>query len=226
MLGPQEHHWRGDPAQSLNACLQLYIYIYIYIYLCLHLFINHCFIIHANCCYLQLKYISHRNMGEKEIWWHIFCLCNIAYNQNTTEKWTKGFILPFPKKTTSESQRTTEAYLLQLLLLMIIMSGFSISSELKLTKILGKIRTSFGEIDKQHFRFWLIVESLKEYGQNISKQHSCFLDFSKKFDFGHSGKMEQIFQHMVSQRNFYHYYDAIHQTWKLFCSLIPLAVLL
>ena len=39
-------------------------------------------------------------------------LCNAVYKLNTIEKWTKGWILSSPEK--SESQRTTEAYLLLL----------------------------------------------------------------------------------------------------------------
>ena len=37
-------------------------------------------------------------------------------------------------------------------------------------KFFGKIRTTFWEIDPQHHRIWLSVESSKEYVQNISKQ--------------------------------------------------------
>ena len=37
--------------------------------------------------------------------------CNTIYNQNTTDRWTKGCILLLPKKVTSELPRTTD-YLL------------------------------------------------------------------------------------------------------------------
>ena len=38
---------------------------------------------------------------------------------------------------------------------------------------IGKIATVFEEIDPQPHRFWLSVESSKEYVQKISRQRIC-----------------------------------------------------
>ena len=50
------------------------------------------------------------------------------------------------------------------------MPYFSIVSDLKGRKFLGKTRKDFKEINPQYHRFWLSVESLKENVQKISAQ--------------------------------------------------------
>ena len=45
-------------------------------------------------------------------------------------------------------------------------------SNLKSRKFFGKIRTAFEEIDLLRHRFWLSVESLKEFVKKISRQHN------------------------------------------------------
>ena len=50
---------------------------------------------------------------------------------------------------------------------------------LKVRKFWGKIRTAFGEIDSQLLKFWLLVESSKEYAQKMSRQHFCLLIFPR-----------------------------------------------
>ena len=78
------------------------------------------------------------------------------YKQNTIEKWMKGCMLLFLKK---------GDHRILLWLLRFIMPCFT---------ILGKIRTVFSEINPQLFRFWLFVESSKDYVQWISRQHYCW----------------------------------------------------
>ena len=50
---------------------------------------------------------------------------------------------------------------------------------------------AFGEIDLLPHKYWLSVESLKEYGQKKKQQATIlFVDFTKAFDSIHRGKME------------------------------------
>ena len=54
------------------------------------------------------------------------------------------------------------------------MPCFSIIFKLKSRKFFRKIRTAFGEINRQHQRFWLFVKSLKKYVQkNIKVTDVC-----------------------------------------------------
>ena len=48
------------------------------------------------------------------------------------------------------------------------------------------------ELDRQHHKYWLSVESLKAYGQKNYRATILFVDFTKAFDSIHRGKMEQI----------------------------------
>ena len=47
-------------------------------------------------------------------------------------------------------------------------------------------------MNQQLHRFWIFVESSKEYVQKILEATKLFVDFFKAFDFLHRGKMEQI----------------------------------
>ena len=66
-------------------------------------------------------------------------------------------------------------------------------SNLKLRKFCGKIKMVFRENDLQRHRFKQSVKLLKEFEQNVSRQHYCLLNFSKAFDSIHRENMEQIF---------------------------------
>ena len=74
---------------------------------------------------------------------------------------------------------------------MFIMICFSTVSNLKLRKILGKIITTFVEIDPQLYRFWVSIESSTDSAQNLEAT-LLFIDFSKLFGSIQRGKMEQV----------------------------------
>ena len=71
------------------------------------------------------------------------------------------------------------------------MPDFSIVSDINFKKFFRKIRMVFEEIDPQFLRFWLFVESSKEYVQNLEAA-LFFVDVSQAFDYIHRGKMYQI----------------------------------
>ena len=72
------------------------------------------------------------------------------------------------------------------------MPWFYVVSTLRLRKFLGKIRMDFKEIDPQLLRFWLFIESLKEYMQKNHEATLLFIDSSQSYHFIHKEKMEQI----------------------------------
>ena len=69
---------------------------------------------------------------------------------------------------------------------------FSIISNPRLRKFLGRIRTAFKEIAPKPHRFWQSVESSKEYEKKITEATLLFVDFFKAFNSIWRGKMEQI----------------------------------
>ena len=103
----------------------------------------------------------------------------------TKNQW-KAIFSPFPRKTISESLRITDVQHPLLKLVTHIKPSFSIISDLKLRKSLGKIGTVFGEIDPQFsdcdflFNHW---------------RNTCKKSWSKtlvcRFDSIHRGKREQ-----------------------------------
>ena len=71
---------------------------------------------------------------------------NAVYDQNMTERWTKGYIPPFPRKVTSELPSTT----LTSIAAKIYMFYFSTASNQKLRKFFGRIKMVCEETDQQH----------------------------------------------------------------------------
>ena len=65
---------------------------------------------------------------------------------------------------------------------------------MKSRKFSGKIRTVFKEINPQHHRFWLSIESSKGVHAKNLKTTLLSVNLSKAFDSIYRGKMEQMHQ--------------------------------
>ena len=100
----------------------------------------------------------------------ILRLCNSMYEQNITEKGTNGYILPFPSKSVLGISKNNRRLILNAIAAKVYV--------LLLNRIWPEVekmfsRTTFGEINPQHYKFWLSIESLKEYVQKVLRQHYC-----------------------------------------------------
>ena len=99
-------------------------------------------------------------------------LCNVIYEQNTIEKWTKGCILPFPKKNKKHLSITKNYSCITLS--SITANVYNdlflnyICSEVR-NSVVRKIRMTFGEIYPKFHRFWLSVKLLMNYTQKIPR---------------------------------------------------------
>ena len=130
-----------------------------------------------------------RSMENKETDDILLQYCNAIYNQNTIDGWTKGSILPFPKK---GDHRIANNY-----------------QGITLTNIVAKISNALllnridPEIEKKNWKnqngFWRnqsttsqIRRILEVICVKILEETLLFVDFSKAFDSIHRGKMEQI----------------------------------
>ena len=121
-----------------------------------------------------------------------FITATPLYNESTIEKWTKGCILPFPKKSDlgiaknylSITLISTAANICNALLLNLI--------EPEIEKILKKNQNGFRRKRSTTSQILPIRRIIE--GVRIKKLEAIllFVDFSKAFDSLHRGKMEQI----------------------------------
>ena len=95
----------------------------------------------------------------------LFGFCNDVYKQNTTERWTKGCIFPFPKECDLRITKNYRAITLTFVAAKVYNVLLLNFLNLKLRRFLGEIRIGFGEINPQHHRFWQSMESLKKFVQ-------------------------------------------------------------
>ena len=93
--------------------------------------------------------------------WH----CNVVYNQNTIDRWTKGCILLFPKKGNLGLTKNYRDITLTFIVAKIYNALLHNCIELKFEKIFRKNQMAFREVDHRHLKFWLSVEFLKVYVQ-------------------------------------------------------------
>ena len=106
------------------------------------------------------------------------------------ENWTKVCNFLFPKKVYLRIIKNNRGTSLTLSRLRFIMLCFSMASNLKLRKYLGKIKTVFGEIDP-HTDYNNPSNHQRIRVKN-SEAKLLFIDFSKAFNSIHRGKMEQV----------------------------------
>ena len=119
--------------------------------------------------------------------------CDAVYKQNTIDRWTKGWILPFPKKGDLEIANNYWGITLTSIMDKIFNALLLHHIESKIEKILRKNPKWLSEK--------LIHDITKFDNPSNSRRCMCkknldatilFVDFSKAFDSIHRGKMEQI----------------------------------
>ena len=87
----------------------------------------------------------------------LFRHCNAIYNQNT-DRWTKGCILPFPKKGDLGLAKNYRGIILTSIGPKIYNALLGNHLEPKIEEILKKNQNGFGGIDPWPHNFWLSVE--------------------------------------------------------------------
>ena len=115
----------------------------------------------------------------------------LVYKHNSIDKWKKGCILPFPKKSDPRITKTyrditltaTSAKVYNALLLNCIWP--------EIKKILWKNQNNFQRNHSTILQILTIHQIIRVWRKNI-KATLLFIDFSKAFDSIHRGKMEQI----------------------------------
>ena len=91
--------------------------------------------------------------------------CNTVYNQNTINRWTKGCILPFPKKGDLRIAKNYQGITLTSIAAKIFNALLLNYLEPKITKILRKKQIE-REINPWHHKFWLSIKFLKVFMKN------------------------------------------------------------
>ena len=84
--------------------------------------------------------------------------CNVLYNKNTIERWTKRCTLPFTKK--SDLRIAKDYWGITLTTIAAKINNFLLRKHIKpkLRRYLGRTKIVLGEIDPQHNKFWWSVE--------------------------------------------------------------------
>ena len=119
-------------------------------------------------------------------------LCNAVYNQNPIEKWTKGCLLPFPKKgnlgVTTNYRGITLTSIAAKIYNLLLLNRIRPAMESKLRKNQNGFRQN-RSTSAQILTVRRIIEGVKA---KKLQAVLLFVDFSKAFDSIHRGKMEEI----------------------------------
>ena len=118
--------------------------------------------------------------------------CNAVYNQNPIDRWTKGWILHFPKKGDLELAKNYRGITLISIAAKIYKALLRNRIEPKIEKILRKNQNGFRRnrsIISQILTIRRILEGVR--AKNL-QAIILFVDIIKNFDSIHRGKMEQI----------------------------------
>ena len=117
--------------------------------------------------------------------WH----CNVVYNQNTIDRWTKGCILPFPKKGNLRLAKNYQGITLTSIAAKIYNALLCNCIEPKIEKILRKNQNGFRRNQSTTSQILTICWILEGVRAKNLDTTILFVEF---FDFIHKGKMEQI----------------------------------
>ena len=120
--------------------------------------------------------------------WH----CNAVYNQNTIDRWTKGCILPLPKKGDLGIAKNYQGITLTSIAAKIYNALLCNSMELKIEKILRKNQNGFQRNRSTISQILIICWILEGIHAKNLEAIILFIDFSKAFDSIHRRKIEQI----------------------------------
>ena len=117
--------------------------------------------------------------------------CNAVYNQNTIDRWTKGYILLFPKKDDLGIAKKYRCITLTSIVANIYNALLRDHIEPKIKKILGKNQNGFRRNRSTTSQILTIRRTLEGVrAKNL--EATIFVDVSKVFDSIHRWKMEQI----------------------------------
>ena len=117
--------------------------------------------------------------------------CNAVYNQNATDRWTKGCILPFPKKADLRIVKNYWGIILISIVTKIYDALLHNCIELKIKKIFRKKQNGFCRNRSTTPQIWTIHRILEGVRAKNLDATVLFVDFSKAFASTHRGKMEQ-----------------------------------
>ena len=119
--------------------------------------------------------------------------CNAVYNQNTIDRWTKGWILPFPKKGNLGLTKNYRGITLTYIAAKKYNALPRNCIESKTEKILRKNQNGFRRNWSMTSQILTIRRTLEGVrAKNLEVTIFLFIDFAKAFDSIHGGKMEQI----------------------------------
>ena len=117
--------------------------------------------------------------------------CNAVYNQNT-DRWTKGCILPFPKKGDLRITKNYRGITLTSIAAKIYKALLRNHIEPKIEKILRKNQNGFRRNRFTISQILTIRRILEDVHAKNLEATILFVDFSRVFNSIHRGKMEQI----------------------------------
>ena len=118
--------------------------------------------------------------------------CNAVYNQNRIERWTKGCILPFPKKGDLGLAKNYRGITLTSIAAKIYNALLRNRIEPKIDNILRKNQNGFRRNRSTTSQILTICRILEGVRAKNLQATLLFVDFNKAFDSIHRGKMEQI----------------------------------
>ena len=118
--------------------------------------------------------------------------CNAVNNQNTIDRWTKGCILPFPKKGNFYLAKNYRGITLTSIAANIHNALLHNRIEHKIEKILRKNQNGFRGNRSMTAQILTIHRILEGLCAKSLEATILFVDFAKAFDSIHRGKMEQI----------------------------------
>ena len=118
--------------------------------------------------------------------------CNAVYNQNTIDRLTKGYILPFPKKSNLGLAKNYWGITLTSIATKIYNALLRNHIEPKIENILRKIQNGFWRNRSTTSQILTICRILEGIHAKKLEATILFDDFTKAFDSIHRGKIEQI----------------------------------
>ena len=118
--------------------------------------------------------------------------CNAVYNQNTIDRWMKGYIPPFPKKGDLGLAKNYRGITLTSIIAKIYNALLRNRIEPKIDNILRKNQNGFRRNRSTTSQILIIRRILEGVRVKNLQATLLFVDFTKAFNSIHRGKMEQI----------------------------------
>ena len=125
---------------------------------------------------------------DDNLLWH----CNVVYNQNPIDRWTKGCILPFPKKGDLGLAKNYQGITLTSIVAKIYNALLYNRIEPKIENIFRKNQNGFWRNRSTTSQILTICRILEGVREKNLEATILFVDFVKAFDSIHREMMEQI----------------------------------